>query len=131
MRGGDSSRPRHTDHLPALPICAVIPTASRNRRPLSASSATGVRNPVFVPPVPNPVERRAEMGTQRFPGPVVHGRGPLTRPSAGGQAVEIAALRHEASTRSSCSPSQAAFLASRSAWGLSGTMSLPNTSRHM
>ena len=37
-------------------------------------------------------------GTQRFPGPV-HGRGPLNRQSAGGQAVEIAGLGHDSCPR--------------------------------
>ena len=36
-------------------------------------------------------------GTERFP-PAIHGRGPLTRPGAGGQAVEIAAPGHDPST---------------------------------
>ena len=36
-------------------------------------------------------------GTERFPR-AVHGRGPVCRPSAGGQAVEIAAPGHDGST---------------------------------
>ena len=71
---------------------------------------------------------RRNGSTERFPR-AVHGRGPLTGPSAGGQAVEIAALSHDVSPSSPRSSSQAAFLASRSARGLSGLMSLASTSR--
>ena len=39
----------------------------------------------------------SKWGTQRFPRPV-HGRGPVNRPSAGGQTVEIAELGHDACT---------------------------------